>query len=946
MGSERHSRVQELFERAEPLALDERETFLRSACADDAALCEEVMALLEASERMHEDFLEPPQWHALARVAVGERVAHYRILRQLGAGGMGEVYLAEDERLKRRVALKVLPAEVARSPGRLQRFQREAESVAALNHPNIVTLHSIENADGLHFLTMEALNGSSLRQVLDQSGALPVEDVLDLGVQIAEGLAEAHAAGIVHRDLKPGNVMVAPNGRVKLLDFGLAHLEPPLESDPDGGGGEEPLTKEGAILGTVAYMSPEQLQGRRVDSRSDVFSLGTLLYELATGTNPFAGKTEISTLARILEREPVPLLQARPGLPESLERIVRRCLQKDPVNRYQDTAQLLRELKAQRGAVSRGAATTAELGVPDESVARRSRRGIRAAAVTVAFALAVLGIWRLIPHLRPPPADPRPLPAGEINSVAVLPLRNDSADPAESDYLARGIVSSVTGKLNRAGLRVAPELSVFRLLQADPDLSVREIADRLAVETLLTGSFLLERDRLKTSLSLVHASTDSTLWSEELDQTFEDIFDLQSQIALSVVDGLRHELTPAEKEKIGERESEDLDAYDIYLQGAEFMQAGDRESTDVALQYFERALSIDPTLAAAHIGVGAVHTSRFFNDILGGGFEDLEAAEASYLAALRLDPGSMRARRGLINSEGNRGRIEEVLIHARDVRRLGDPDNVESLLAEAEGYVWGGLAELSPPILRHALEIDPMNEAAAFLLATSLVHSGQFGDGAEAGEDYLERFGDLPGSSTASFQDRFIHANVGVSHYARGRAAEAEEHYLKAIDPSADFVSLRTSMWLGHLQQATGREEAALATWRGALDALNRHHGKVTDHPSQFWLREMLKVCLEGVPSREALHQILAGADVEARHSEFLAAALAGRGDWRGSADVLRWALERGYLLSMWKPDFAAFGADPQAPQLADFRREYERRRSELAARFAPADPFEGDSAR
>lgn len=934
MSSERHSRAQELFERAEPLALDERETFLRTACADDAALCEEVMALLEASERMHEDFLEPPQWHASARVAVGETVAHYRILRELGAGGMGKVYLAEDERLKRHVALKVLPVEFARSPERLQRFQREAESVAALNHPNIITIHSIEHADGLHFLTMELVDGPSLSELLDQSGALPVEDVLDLGVQIAEGLAEAHAAGIVHRDLKPGNVMVAPNGRVKLLDFGLARLEPPLGRNSDRGDAEATLTKEGAILGTIAYMSPEQLQGRRVDSRSDVFSLGTLLYELATGTHPFASDNEASTLAKILEREPVPLLEERPGLSKSLERIVRRCLQKDPVNRYQDTAQLLRELKAQRGAVSRGAATTAELEVADESVARWNRRGIRAAALTVAFALAVLGIWRLIPDLWPPPADPRPPPAGEINSVAVLPLRNDSADPAESDYLARGIVSSVTGKLNRAGLRVAPELSVFRLLQADPDLSVREIADRLAVETLLTGSFLLERDRLKTSLSLVHASTDSTLWSEELDQTFEDIFDLQSQIALSVVDSLRHELTPAEKEKIGEKESEDLDAYDIYLQGAEFMQAGDRESTDVALQYFKRALSIDPTLAAAHIGVGVVHATRYFN--MWGGIEDLEAAEASYLAALRLDPGSMRVRRGLIQVEGDRGRSEEVLIHARDARRLGGPDNVESLLAEAQGYTLGGLAELSPPILRHVLEIDPMNEAAAWWLVISLGWSGEFSETQEACEDYLDRFG----------EDGLVRTFLGVAHYAQGRAAAAEEHYLKAIGPSADFVSLMASLWLGHLQQATGRGEAALVTWRVALDDLHTHHGKVADSPRLFWLRETLEACMEGNPSQETLHQILAGDHGNARESVALAATLAGRGDWRGSADLLRWQLERGSILPLWALYFPAFDVDPKAPQLADVRREYERKRSELAARFAPSGPFEGDSAR
>ena len=933
MSSERHRRAQELFERAEALPPEEREAFLRTTCADDAALGEEVTALLEAATHMATDFLEPPRRQPPRRVVVGENVAHYRILRQLGAGGMGEVYLAEDERLKRRVALKVLPPELAGSPERLQRFQREAESVAALNHPNIVTIHSIENAEGLRFLTMELVDGPSLRELLDHSGALPIEEVLDLGVQIAEGLAEAHAAGIIHRDLKPGNVMVAPNGRAKLLDFGLARPERPLGSGPEERHEKEDLTREGAILGTVAYMSPEQLQGRRVDARSDVFSLGILLYELATGTHPFLAETQASTLAKILEREPEPLLEVRPGLPPSLERIVGRCLEKTPQQRYQDSEKLVGELKALRNAVASG---TVAPPVPAEGERQGSRwrKSAIYAMAGVTMVLAALGAWRLVDRPDGLPNSAALPPLSEINSVAMLPLRNDSADPEESDYLARGIVHSVTGKLGQAGLRVAPVESVLRLLATEPHLSMSEIAERLAVETLLTGSFLLEGDRLQTTLSLVHAGTDQSLWDEQLDQTFEDIFDLQSQIALKVVESLERELTPVEREKIDERESDDLDAYDFYLQGAELLQAGDKDSTEVALQYFERAVSIDPRLADAHIGVGVVHSTRYFN--FWGGLDDLQAAEQSYLEALRLDPGSMRARRGLMRVEGEQGKSEEVLILARDARRLGRPDSVESLLTEAQGYSYGGLAELSVPIFRRVLEIDPMNVEAAWWQVMSTAWSGDFGGAVEAGEDFLERFG----------EDDLVRGFLGASHYAEGRTTVAESHYLKALGSPSSFASLFAHINLGYLQKASGREEAAAATWTAALEALQAYESEPFSRPRVSWMRRTVETWLGDAPSPEEIREILAETYVIDTEIALLSAALASLGDWQTSNDLLSWRFGSGNLMQTWVSYYAAVGVDPSAPQLAAVVEEYDRKRSEFAERFASIDPDRGDFAR
>ena len=925
MSAERHSRAQELFEQAEILSTGERESFLRTACRDDAALRREVDELLEAAASMPEDFLEPPRPPPAQRVPVGETIAHYRVLKRLGAGGMGEVYLAEDERLKRRVALKILPPELAGSPERLERFQREAEAVAALNHPNIVTIHSIESVEGLRFLTMELVDGPTLRQLLDRADPLPVADVLDLALQIAEGLAEAHAAGIVHRDLKPGNVMVAPNGRVKLLDFGLARTAGPLQA---GGGQPQPrtpITKDGAILGTVAYMSPEQLAGRPVDSRSDIFSLGIVLFELATGRHPFPAETEASILAKILEREPDDLLELRPDLPRPLERLVARCLEKDPAKRHQDTAQLARDLRRLRRA-EKATSTTALRPSLDGSVPSPGRRSVLAAAAAIALVLGALGLW----HWSTPGNTPG-LPERDL-SVAVLPLRNISQDPEESDYLAEGIGQAVATRLTQAGLRVAPWETVQRLLEARPHLAAKEISEELGVETLLTGTFLLVEDRLRTTHTLVDASGIAE-WAGEFDEAFEDIFTIQSQIALRVAESLKPHLTPEELALIDEPESENLDAYDFYLQGAHFLHADDRNSTEVALEYFRRALEIDPELGEAHIGLGAAHSTLYVN--MWGGVDNLRVAEESYLAALRLEPASsptaMRARRGLISVEGDRGRSEEVLIHARDARRLGRPDDVETLSAVAEGYAYGGFAELAVPIFRRILELDPLNEGAAWQLVISANWAAEIEAVVEAGGAYVSRFGD----------DSLIHYAIASSYYLMGRLDRAETHYRKAISSKPDLGSLYSSITLGHLYQESGRQDEGLAAWRAALEAARSREGEVTGSPRLMWLRATLETCSDGASSQRNLNEMLAQSQSNAMEISYLAAGLARQGDWQHAVELLQWTLDHGSVSQIWKLFFRVLGLDPEAPELAEFRQAFERARMELAQKYARADPEE-----
>jgi eukaryotic-like serine/threonine-protein kinase len=393
---ERHRRAQTLFEQAEALPLEKRETLLETIGADDAMLRREVTRLLEAAASMAEDFLEPCPRSLATRITVGETLAHYRILEQLGVGGMGEVYLAEDERLRRRVALKVLPPDLAGSPERLERFQREAETVAALNHPNIVTIYSIEHEGGVHFLTMELVEGPTLRRLIDHSGALPIEDVLDWGAQIAEGVAEAHAAGIIHRDLKPGNVMVTPDGKVKVLDFGLAKAwsgageacstelshSPRLTDD---------RTAAGTILGTTGYMSPEQARGKPVDKRADVWSFGVLLGEMLTGRSLFSGDIATDVLVAVLTKEPN--LEALPAAtPEGVRRLLGRCLRKDPRARWPDMGAA--RLVLQDALAGTGTGAEAPTAGGQETRAARRRRTVER-WVWAAVVLALAGVASL-----------------------------------------------------------------------------------------------------------------------------------------------------------------------------------------------------------------------------------------------------------------------------------------------------------------------------------------------------------------------------------------------------------------------------------------------------------------------------------------------------------------------------------------------------------------------
>jgi serine/threonine protein kinase/tetratricopeptide (TPR) repeat protein len=524
----------------------------------------------------------------------GIRLGPFEILGSLGAGGMGEVWRARHTKLGREVAIKTLPEEFAADPDRLARFEREAQTTSNLNHPNILTIFDVGEVDGRPYLAAELVPGETLRARLTQSttGRLAVADVVDFARQVASALAAAHDAGIVHRDLKPENVMIRPDGLVKLLDFGLAKavLAP---TQPGEGSALDTLARTaiGAVVGTVAYMSPEQARGFGVDARSDVFSLGAVLYEMLAGRAPFTGPSQADVLVAILDRVPAPLDAARPDTPPALQAVVARCLEKDPARRY------------------------------------RSGRDLLAALDEVAASPSVAS-----------PSSPSTGPARARTSaappsVAVLPFANMSANP-DDEYFCDGIAEEITSALARVEqVNVAGRTSAFSFKGKASDL--REIGRTLNVSAVLEGSVRRAGNRLRITAQLVKVADGYHVWSERYDRQMDDIFEIQDEIALAVVEALKVTLLGKEKAAVLKRSTENPAAYRLCLKAYHAWARWTDEGFRTAIKLFEEALSCDPDYAMARFGLGDCHASR---SILGRDRPDHAKARTELETAIRLDP--------------------------------------------------------------------------------------------------------------------------------------------------------------------------------------------------------------------------------------------------------------------------------------------------------------------
>jgi eukaryotic-like serine/threonine-protein kinase len=530
-------------------------------------------------------------------LAAGIRLGPYEILAPLGAGGMGEVYRARDTRLGRDVAVKVLPAYLSRDADRLRRFEQEARAASALNHPNILTIHDIGQQGGTPYVVSELLEGETLRQRLT-SGGLGVRKAVDYGVQIAHGLAAAHEKGIVHRDLKPDNVFVNPDGRVKILDFGLAKLtgreagDAAVTSAPTEAGGTEP----GVVLGTVGYMSPEQVRGQAADHRSDIFAFGALLYESLTGQRPFRGGSAVETMNAILTEDPPEPSLTRQEIPPALDRVVRRCLEKSPAERFQSARDLGFALSEAGGAPSVSGAAPAVAVTP-----RRRYVGVvlgsAAVLLAILFAADVGGLRARLG---------RKAPAGVIRSLAVLPLENFSRDP-EQEFFADGMTEELITDLAQIGsLRVISRTSIMGYKGTTKPLP--QIGRELGVDGVLEGSVQRAGNRVRITAQLIEAASDRHVWAKSYERDLADVLALQSEVAQAVAHEVRAALTPEEEARLARPRPVDPEVHELYLRGRQHVSMGVEKELREAIALFERALSRDPSDARSWAGIADAWT--------------------------------------------------------------------------------------------------------------------------------------------------------------------------------------------------------------------------------------------------------------------------------------------------------------------------------------------------
>lgn len=502
---------------------------------------------------------------------LGRVISHYQITSQLGEGGMGVVYEAEDTNLGRHVALKFLTPSMANDENLLQRFQREARAASSLNHPNICTIHGIEQFESEHFIVMELLDGESLADLI-RRGPLDIDLLLKLGVQIADALESAHSKGIVHRDLKPANIFVTSRGQAKILDFGLAKIDrqkPGADSNvptaiADG------LTSAGATMGTVAYMSPEQARGEITDARTDLFSFGTVLYQMATGKMPFQGDTSAVVFDSILNRDPVSLTEVNPSLPPELGRIISQALEKDRDLRYQSATELKTALKRLKRDLDSGRHS-------GESSAIHSTRSPQAV---------------------------------HEHSIAVLYFENLSGIK-EDEYLRDGITEDITTELSKIRrLKTFSRANV--LAYRDKLVTPSQIGRELGVSYVLVGSLRRAGNRLRINAQLIDAATDFPLWSERYDREMADVFEVQDEIASKIAAALRITLSPQEQQALAAKPTENQQAYDLYLRGRNYARRVGRQDLQFALQMYENAVALDPDFALAHAGLASVCAQHFY----------------------------------------------------------------------------------------------------------------------------------------------------------------------------------------------------------------------------------------------------------------------------------------------------------------------------------------------
>ncbi|MEE9561920.1 MAG: protein kinase, partial [Thermoanaerobaculia bacterium] len=713
-------------------------------------------------------------------MTIGDTISHFKILYKLGAGGMGEVFLAEDTKLERKVAIKFLPAEVATDPDRLARFRREAKAIAALNHPNIVTVYSVEEEDGHHFFAMEHVEGKTLGELIPKHG-MKVDQIFEYAIPIAEALSAAHDRGITHRDLKPGNIMVTTEGRVKVLDFGLAkfHLgekETTIETELS----TELMTGPGRVLGTMPFMSPEQLQGKPVDPRSDIFSFGTVLYTMATGSRPFSGESSADLISSILKDTPTPVTELKGELPRHLSRVIRHCLEKDPSHRFQTALDVRNELEELKTEVDAGEAPTTDFSLFAKPARRISRTWLAVGSVAVLVGLLVAA-WLIF---SPPPPPP-------LQSLAVMPLANLTGDP-DLDHVAEGVSAGLITQLTEvAGLRVIGRSEAWRY--RDQNLSPRELAKKLEVGSIFDGELQRDGSSLRVEVGLTEASKGFLLWKDSFTGRQESLLALQHQIADTFIRFLKIPLSMADRRRLAKDPTKSRQAYDYYLKGQRYLeQLGDVESLDFAVGAFNQAIRLDPEFALAYVGLSEALWYRYGSD---RNAATLGEAEAAAERAAELDDELAAAQVALARVYRSRGRYQASAEELR-LALSNHPNPDEALRELAFTQERQGNLKEAERSFREAVALGEDYWANWNRLGKFYISLGRYADAREA----LERAADLTPATISWPQE-----NLAVLALLEGRFEEAIQYYEELPKPIND-ATLATNM--GTAYYFSDREDA------------------------------------------------------------------------------------------------------------------------------------------
>jgi serine/threonine protein kinase/TolB-like protein/Tfp pilus assembly protein PilF len=823
------------------------------------------------------------------------RFGRYELLSQLGAGGMGEVWRGRDHDLHRDVALKFLPEKFAGDPNRFGRFTQEALAASKLNHPNIVTIHDVGETSGLHYIVMELVEGETLRAILLAHGERPLSArrLLEMGAQIADGLAKAHAAGIVHRDLKPENVMVTSDGFVKILDFGLVKLL----SEPSGGSerwfdsaaptwpeSPSPQTAIGAVLGTVGYMSPEQARGRPIDYRSDQFALGAILYEMATGRQAFRRETPAQTIAAIIDSTPEPLATLNPARPPPARWVIERCLAKEPAERYASTVDLARELRNVRERLPEvDSSGSSPYGVVSSSFRRSWKRTAATGLVAFAILALVWGAWELSKRFGP-------TAPGRVPVVAVLPLTNLTGQE-EYDATAVGIAEVLVSSLAEIqGIQVLSRPSTTAYRDRKGDLPA--IARQLDASYLVDGVLQRSEEHLRVSFSLIRSSSNVVEWSGTFDGAFPQLFDLQSRVADGVANALRLSVTPAERAKIEARPTASPSAWEEYTTALALLDRPEKAgNATAAVAHLESALRADPRFAKARGALARACLAQYeqTSDPLWA-----ERARDEMTEALRLDPRDADVREDLARLYMNTGKIPEAIEEARKALEarpradhlhrlvanlLVETGDFEGALTEARravalrewhqnhytlGYVLyrARRFEECAAAFRRATELQPDNAWAFQALGAALHEAGH---ATEAEAAYKKAIAVDPGAASMAW------ASLGTLHYESDRAPEAVEAFRKALElEPASGVMHRN---LGDALARQSRAEEARAEWREGVarsaSALRVNSRQVTDLVNAAICRAKLG------ESAAALEAVATALEVAPRDREALSGAAA-----------------------------------------------------------------------